>query len=138
MNIPYLNGKNSIMKYSRYLFVFLMGFFIYSFLEVAGRGYTHWTMGLTGGIVLMVIYTLSNRPATSLIKTCLTGAAFITCLEFAVGVFDNIIMDWHVWDYSGLPMNILGQICPLFSMLWFILCIPAYFLCRGIKQKFEI
>ena len=80
------------MRLSRYVFVFLMGFFLYAFVEVTGRGYTHWTMCITGGIVLLVIYTLSNRPATSLIRTCLLGTAAITLIEFAVGVFDNIIM----------------------------------------------
>ena len=123
------------MKLSRYVFVFLMGFFLYAFVEVTGRGYTHWTMCITGGIVLLVIYTLSNRPATSLIRTCLLGTAAITLIEFAVGVFDNIIMGWEVWDYSDIPLNILGQVCPLFSLLWFVLCIPAYYLCRYIANQ---
>ena len=123
------------MRLSRYVFVFLMGFFLYAFVEVTGRGYTHWTMCITGGIVLLVIYTLSNRPATSLIRTCLLGTAAITLIEFAVGVFDNIIMGWEVWDYSDIPLNILGQVCPLFSLLWFVLCIPAYFLCRKIARQ---
>ena len=26
-----------------------------------------------------------------------------------------------VWDYSGLPGNVLGQICPAFGLLWFLL-----------------
>lgn len=124
------------MKLSRYVFVFLMGFFLYGFVEVTGRGYTHWTMCITGGIVLTVIYTLSNRPAATLARTCLLGTAAITLIEFAVGVFDNLIMGWQVWDYSEIPLNILGQVCPLFSLLWFILCIPAYFLCRSIERRF--
>ena len=123
------------MKLSRYVFVFLMGFFLYAFVEVTGRGYTHWTMCITGGIVLLVIYTLSNRPATSLIRACLLGTAAITLIEFAVGVFDNIIMGWEVWDYSDIPLNILGQVCSLFSLLWFVLCIPAYYLCRYIAKQ---
>ena len=126
------------MKLSRYVFVFLMGFFLYGFVEVTGRGYTHWTMCITGGIVLTVIYTLSSRPAARLIRTCLLGTAAITLIEFAVGVFDNLIMGWQVWDYSDIPLNILGQVCPLFSLLWFVLCIPAYFLCRLIDRRFTI
>ncbi len=125
------------MKLSRYIFVFLMGFFIYSLVEVTGRGYTHWTMGLTGGIVLAFLYVISNRPAMRLVKTCIIGSAFITGLEFAVGLFDNIIMGWEVWDYSELPLNIMGQVCPLFTLLWAILCIPAYYLCRSIRKCFE-
>ena len=34
-----------------YGIMFLLGCFIYSLLEIAARGYTHWTMTLLGGIV---------------------------------------------------------------------------------------
>lgn len=33
-----------------YGIMFLLGCFIYSLLEIAARGYTHWTMTLLGGI----------------------------------------------------------------------------------------
>lgn len=47
-------------------------------------------------------------------------AAVITLLEFIVGIFLNIILQLNVWDYSNLPGNILGQICPQFSFIWFL------------------
>lgn len=125
------------MKFTQYIFTFLMGYFLYAFVEVAGRGYTHWTMCLTGGFVLTIIYIISSRPAMTLIRCCVIGAAAITAIEFVVGIFDNIIMGWHVWDYSKLPFNIMGQICPIFSLLWGILCIPAFYLCRFIRQRFD-
>ena len=121
------------MKLSRYFYAFLMGFFIYSLLEVAGRGYTHWTMALCGGIVLAGIYRLSG--SVRLIPCCLLGALMTTCLELAVGIFDNLIMGWQVWDYSDMPMNFLGQICLPFSAGWFLLCVPAYFLCGIIRLR---
>ena len=46
------------MKISEAMFSFLMGFFIYSLVEILARGYTHWTMALTGGFVLSVLYSL--------------------------------------------------------------------------------
>ena len=73
----------------------------------------------------------------TLIKSCFIGAFVITAIEFAVGIFDNIIMDWNVWDYSDMPLNVLGQICLPFSVLWFLLCVPAFYLCRGIKERFS-
>lgn len=123
------------MKIAQYVYTFLMGYFLYSFVEVAGRGYTHWTMALTGGLVLTVLYAISGLRTMNLIKCCIIGAAVITCIEFAVGVFDNIIMGWQVWDYSDRRFNVLGQICPLFTGLWFLLCIPAFFLCRMIRTR---
>lgn len=125
------------MKLSQGLFAFLMGFFIYSLLEIVNRGYTHWTMSLTGGAVLAMMYSVNSRRTMTLIKSCFIGAFVITAIEFAVGIFDNIIMDWNVWDYSDMPLNVLGQICLPFSVLWFLLCVPAFYLCRGIKERFS-
>ena len=125
------------MKLAQGLFAFLMGFFIYSLLEIVNRGYTHWTMSLTGGAVLAIMYSVNSRRTMTLIKSCFIGAFVITAIEFAVGIFDNIIMDWNVWDYSDMPLNVLGQICLPFSVLWFLLCVPAFYLCRGIKERFS-
>jgi uncharacterized membrane protein len=123
------------MKQYERLFAFLMGYFIYSLIEIINRGYTHWTMSLTGGVVLMLLYTVNSHSRMTLMKSCFTGALLITSVELTVGIFDNLIMHWNVWDYSGMPMNFLGQICPLFSCYWFLLCIPAYFLCRMIRRR---
>lgn len=125
------------MKYSQYIFTFLMGYFIYAFVEIAARGFTHWTMCLTGGLALTLLHLINSRKTMNLIKSCLAGSIVITILEFTVGIFDNIIMGWHVWDYSNQPFNLIGQICPLFSALWFILCIPAFFLTRKIRRRFD-
>ncbi|MDE6092948.1 MAG: putative ABC transporter permease [Ruminococcus sp.] len=113
-----------------------MGYFIYSLVEIVNRGYTHWTMSLTGGIILTILYSLNSRRTMTLIKSCFAGSIIITAIEFAVGVFDNIIMHWNVWDYSDMPFNLLGQICLLFSCYWFLLCIPAYYLCRLMRKRF--
>ena len=40
----------------------------------------------------------------------------------------NIILGWNVWDYSNLPGNLLGQICPQFTVLWFFLSAVAVYL----------
>lgn len=125
------------MKLSQGLFAFLMGYFIYSMIEILNRGYTHWTMALTGGTVMVILYAINRRNTTTLIKSCLLGAVIITAIEFSVGVVVNIIMGWQVWDYSTVPMNLLGQICLPFSAAWFMLCIPAYYLCRAIRRRLE-
>jgi uncharacterized membrane protein len=124
------------MKISQYIFSFLMGFFLYSLVEIAGRGYTHWTMAVTGGFILALLYALNRSGTLSLIRSCFAGALLITAVEFWVGIFDNLIMHWNVWDYSELPFNIMGQICLPFSLYWFVLCIPARFICRGIDRCF--
>ena len=125
------------MKLSQLLYSFLMGYFCYSLVEIVMRGYTHWTMSLTGGLVLSLLYAVNQRRTLSLIRSCLVGTLIITAVEFTVGIFDNIIMRWNVWDYSDMPLNLLGQICIPFSCFWFLLCIPARYLCRLMDSRFR-
>ena len=125
------------MKLSEYMFTFLMGYFIYSMFEIVSRGYTHWTMALTGGTVLTLIYAVNRKYALSLVRSCIAGTLMILSVEFTVGVFDNIIMGWQVWDYSDVPLNVMGQICLPYAGVWFIMCIPAYYLCRAVRRRFR-
>lgn len=118
-------------------FVFLIGYFAYALIEIAARGFTHWTMALVGGFVLVFLYDLDARVPLPLWQRCLLGAGFITAMEFTVGVIDNLVMGWNVWDYSDVPLNLLGQICLPFTILWFFLCIPACWICRMVSRRFS-
>lgn len=51
-------------------------------------------------------------------KQILVGAAIITGLEFITGCIVNLWLGWAVWDYSSMPLNILGQICLPYMLLW--------------------
>ena len=107
------------------MLVFLTGCFVYSLLEIASRGFTHWTMTLTGGLILTILYEMHVRlTGTPLWQKCLIGSVIITSVEFTVGVIVNIILRWNV-----------GQICLPFTVLWFFLCIPAYYVCRTISRR---
>lgn len=119
------------------IYVFLIGFFVYALLEVGSRGYTHWTMAVTGGIVMLYLYEMEVRLSIPLWQRCAIGALFITAMEFTVGVADNLLLGWNVWDYSDVPLNVAGQICLPFSGLWFLLCIPACKICAVVREEFE-
>ena len=119
-------------------FVFLTGCFIYSLMEISARGFTHWTMTLTGGIILTILYEMfTGLRSVPFWQKCILGCLIITSVEFTVGVIVNIILGWNVWNYSDMPFNILGQICLPFTVLWFFLCIPAGFVCGIIRKKLE-
>lgn len=120
-----------------YGIAFLFGFFLYALVEILFRGYTHWTMALTGGLVLLVLYRMKATLRASRWTLALLGTAFITAMEFTVGVWVNLILGWGVWDYSDLQWNILGQVCLPFSLIWFVLCIPAQWVCGGIAKQYQ-
>lgn len=116
--------------------VFLFGGFVYCGIEVVFRGFTHWSMGVTGGACLVLIYRFRLRhPEKSLWKKCLVSSGIITTLEFLAGIIVNLILHWNVWDYSSVPMNLLGQICLPFSIMWCVLSIPALGICRWFQEK---
>ena len=106
------------------IIVFIMGGISYAMIEILFRGHTHWTMVLTGGACILTIYVLSgwwiNVP---LVVGALASAMIITFYEFCVGILVNLRLGWQVWDYSDMPGNILGQVCPTFSAIWFLLCL---------------
>ena len=121
----------------KYAVVFLVGALGYGGLEILWRGYTHWTMALTGGSCLLVIYFLNiSMVNVSIWKRCLLRSAVITVFELAVGIAVNIILKWNVWDYSKIPFNFMGQICLPYSVLWYFLCLPVVWGCSLLAKIF--
>jgi uncharacterized membrane protein len=111
---------NKILKF---ISLFLIGGSIYFLMETIWRGYSHWSMFILGGICFVIVGGLNEYYGWDMPfwKQCLIGAAVITGLEFLTGLIVNKMCGWTVWDYSGLPLNIMGQICLPYSLLWFVL-----------------
>lgn len=116
---------------------FAVGAFGYGFVEVLFRGYTHWSMALAGGTVLVLFTLINQSRSIPLLIRCLLGMIIITSIEFGVGMLVNIAAGWDVWDYSDKPFNIMGQICPQFSAVWFLVSIPAFWLSSFIETQVE-
>ena len=120
----------------RFLKLFCIGAVGYSLIELLWRGFTHWTMGITGGLCFSLLYGLNQRLKHRILWIrCLTGACLITVIEFITGCLVNLWLRWSVWDYSNLKYNVLGQISLLYSVLWFFLTIPVFFLAGCLKMN---
>lgn len=106
--------------------LFLLGSTGYAAIEILWRGYTHWSMALTGGTVLVSLAEVRHRlHGVGLGRRCMAGAACITTAELLVGLTVNRGFGLNVWDYSQEKFNILGQICAKYAGLWFLLSAPA-------------
>ena len=117
-------------------FLFIVGGILYSLMEISFRGFTHWTMTLTGGVCLVLMYRADMKfEKARLWQKCLMGSVIITTLEFIVGCIDNIAFNWDVWDYSKTPFNFMGQICLPFSIIWFVISAPVAYFCKYIKIR---
>lgn len=102
--------------------VFAAGAFGYGGLEILYRGYTHWTMAVTGGICLLLLCTIAvHFGGKPLWVQAALGGLCITAAELCVGLIVNVWLGWRVWDYSHEYGNILGQICPLYTLYWALL-----------------
>ena len=118
--------------------MFALGAGVYPVVELVWRGHTHWTMSVTGGLCTLLIHLCSRRMSgRSLAAKCAAGCAVITCTEFSVGCVVNRLLGWNVWDYSSAPLNILGQICPLYSVFWFMLSLPVICVSRWLELRRE-
>lgn len=121
-----------------YAAVFAIGAGGYCLLECLWRGHTHWTMGITGGACFGAIYKINQKYADKPVwKRAAAGAACITAAELAVGCVVNRALHMDVWDYSDCKYNVLGQICPAYSALWFGLCLPLAPLCGCLQKKLK-
>ena len=74
-------------------------------------------MFLAGGAALLLIGQLNHvKPRLPLFFRAVAGAGIITMVELTAGLLFN--RNYSVWDYRGHWGNYMGQICPLFSLLW--------------------
>ena len=127
---------------------------VYFLLEVAFKTLTghperiSWTM-----LVVAILLTIPVERAgeqlpweVPLWLQALCCAALVTAVELAAGCVINLWLGWDVWDYTAMPGNLWGQICPQYSALWFVLClvfIPTFDWLRwavrgGVRPRYTI
>lgn len=116
--------------------LFLTGSCAYPTLEMIWRGRTHYSMAIAGGMCMVLIERVccQQMEGKSIPMRCLAGSGIITGVELGIGLLVNDLLKMDVWDYSSMPMNILGQVCLPYSLLWFGLTLPAMALCKVLRK----
>lgn len=114
----------------KHLILMMIGGALYVLLELLWRGYSHWTMFFLGGMCFVVLGLLNEIIPweVPLWRQALLGTAIVTAAEFITGCVVNLWFRWQVWNYSHMPGNILGQICPQYMILWFPVSIAGIML----------
>ena len=131
-----MNHRQKLIN--KYLFLLTVGGFLYVLIELLWRGWSHWTMFALGGLCFVYLGLINEvlRWDTPLWQQALIGASGITALEFVTGCVVNLWLGWGVWDYSGLPGNIIGQICPQYMVLWLPVSLVGIILDDWLRYKF--
>ena len=100
----------------------VIGGLTYMGIEILWRGHTHWTMGVLGGVCFVLIGLLDEwQDHPPLWLQMVQGAVLVTALELITGLIVNRWLGWNVWDYSDMPGNLWGQVCPQFAAAWLVL-----------------
>lgn len=118
---------NNILKYFT---LFLIGGITYYFIEIAYRGYSHFSMVIVGGLCFILIGSInefSNKEIPLLLQM-LISVLLVDIVELVSGIIINRMLLLDVWDYSGLRFNFLGQISLNSSIAWFFLSLFAIYM----------
>lgn len=136
--------KNRLVKF---ILLFLVGGFLYCGIETIARGYSHISMLIAGGVSFVIIGRLNKwRKDMSFVGQMFISSIVITLIELVTGILVNKVMNLDVWDYSKRPYNFLGQICLLYTNIWFFLSAIAillddyirYYLMNEEKPRYKI
>lgn len=115
-----------IKLFLKYLFLGFIGGFTYYNIEIIYRGYSHISMFILASFLFIVIGLINEFLSwdTPLFIQSIIGAIIVTVLEFITGCIVNLWLGLNVWDYSSEPLNVMGQICLPFTLIWiFLSCI---------------
>lgn len=128
--------EKSIYKLKNIVF-FLSGGMGYGLIELLWRGRTHWTMIIAGGLCFVIFSRIAERCRRNAVWKGLFCALSVTAVEFLFGIIFNLVFKMGVWDYSEMPLNILGQVCPLFSLAWWGLALAVLPLAEYMNNWFK-
>ncbi|HIW84211.1 MAG TPA: hypothetical protein H9873_07810 [Candidatus Dorea gallistercoris] len=135
-------------KLSEYLFLWAVGGSLYYGFELFFRGYSHWSMFVLGGICF-VFFDIQGKMLKwqdPMWRQVLRCVVFVTSMEFITGIIVNKWCHLNVWDYTGLPFHIFGQICLPFMIIFSGLCAIgivlsgylSYWLYDGPKPRYHV
>jgi uncharacterized membrane protein len=104
---------------------------IYLMLEVFFRAFIGKSLSLKGwsslwmipigGISIYLVGLLNERYNIPIKLQSFIGAFLITVVELGTGYILNIKLKFGLWNYSDMPLNYLGQICLIFSFIWYFI-----------------
>lgn len=120
------------------LLIFSIFGLTYGLIEILWRGYTHPSMIIVGGICGLIVGLLNEKnKKMDVLQQMIIGMIVVTIFEFISGYILNIKLGLGIWDYSNMKYNLMGQICPQFSMAWFFLSYAVIYIDDFLRFIFD-
>ena len=128
--------KKIIKLIIKYVVLFVTGGLVYCGIELMWRERTHISSFIMGGTAILVVGGLNESYDWDMPVwyQMLLSSFFITAMEYVVGI--NFNTDYHIWDYRELWLNVDGQICLGYSLLWGLLGLVGILLDDFIRWVF--
>ena len=124
------------MRVWKNLVLFYLGGMLYIALELLWRGWSHGSMFVVGGLCFLLIGGIDAVfPDMPLLIQSVLGACLVTAMELISGLILNLWLGMGVWDYSYLPLNLMGQVCMAYFFLWILVSLLAVFLEDQLRQR---
>ena len=116
---------------------YLWYFFVYAFLgwcaevvfaalgkgRFVNRGFLNGPVCPIYGVGLVTVLWCLTPLAGNLLWLYLGSVLLTTALELITGFLMEELFHQRWWDYSKMPLNIGGYVCPLFSLIWGVACV---------------
>ena len=128
--------KKIIKLIIKYVVLFVIGGLVYCGIELMWRERTHISSFIMGGTAILIVGGLNEGYDLDMPVwyQMLMSSLFITAMEYVVGI--NFNADYHIWDYRELWLNVDGQICLGYSLLWGLLGLVGILLDDFIRWVF--
>lgn len=125
------------LRLEKHIILFVIGGMAYFLLEILTRGYSHYSMFLCGGACFLCCGLLNEniKIQMSFVSQMVLSAVIITLLELVTGLIFNVWLKMDIWDYSKVPYNFMGQICLLYSLIWFFVSAVAIVMDDVLRYK---
>ena len=96
------------------------------------------SMLILAGLVFIAIGLLNEfwTWETGFLQQVAIGTAIATVGEFITGCIVNLWLGLDVWNYEHLALNVLGQVCPQFILVWIPIVALAIIVDDIIRWKF--
>ena len=115
-------------KYLLYFLIFSflgwcveVGYHVIKMRRFENRGLAWGPFCSVYGVGICLCSILLSR-VDSFLLTALFSMAIATAVELFVGFFTDRVLSLRLWNYSKEKGNILGYVCPKFSVAWGIAC----------------
>ncbi|WP_304158550.1 putative ABC transporter permease, partial [Fusobacterium ulcerans] len=87
------------------------------------RGFLNGPICPIYGVGVVMVVQLLMPYKSNLFLLYVTSVIVVTALEWLTGFALDKIFHNKWWDYSGMPLNLNGYVCLLFSLIWGVACV---------------